>query len=139
MAGYMTKLQGYLYEGECVNGANDPVENGILMVQEGDKLILPKADSNSLRLLCKEVTDIYDGIVAYCFVVEEVYGRYLLVENGFEYDNSQEYDLTKYTTKVGKHLRAHPILIGEEFVTNMVTGTPVVGEIYGVKTDGTIG
>ena len=27
MAGYMTKLQGYVYEGELVNGASGAVEN----------------------------------------------------------------------------------------------------------------
>ena len=32
MAGYMTKLQGYVYEGELVNGESSAVENGILMV-----------------------------------------------------------------------------------------------------------
>lgn len=32
MAGYMTKLQGYLYEGELTNGHTDGVENGVLMV-----------------------------------------------------------------------------------------------------------
>lgn len=138
MAGYMTKLQGYLYEGECVNGAETPVENGILMVQKEGKLVLPEA-TEDVRLMCKEVTDIYDGIAAYRFVVDKVCGRYMLVENGFEYDNSQEYDLTKYTTKVGDYLRAHPIQVGEEFVTNMVTGTPVVGNVYGIKADGTIG
>lgn len=138
MAGYMTKLQGYLYEGELVNGANDPVENGIFMEQDGDKLVLPKTEG-ATKVICKEVTDIYDGIPAYRFVVNFVDGCYYLVENGFEYDNSQEYDLTKYTTKVGKHLRAHPIQVGEEFVTNMVTGTPVVGNAYTIKVDGTIG
>lgn len=139
MAGYMTKLQGYLYEGECANGAEKPVENGILMVQEGDKLILPKAEDTTTKLVCKEVTDIYDGIVAYRFVVDKLDGRYYLIENGFEYDNMQVYDLTKYTTAVGELLRAHPIQVGEEFVTSNVTGTPVVGTAYGVKTDGTIG
>lgn len=139
MAGYMTKLQGYLYEGELTNGAGKPVENGILMMQEGDKLILPKSESVGVKLVCREVTDIYDGIVAYRFIVDALDGRYYLVENGFEYDNTQEYDLTKYTTKEGKHLRAHPLQVGEEFVTNMVTGTPVVDTAYGVKTDGTIG
>lgn len=85
------------------------------------------------------MTDIYDGVVAYRFVVNKLNGNYYFVENGFEYDSNAVYDLTTYTTPAGKLLRAHPIRVGEEFVTNMVTGTPVAGTEYGVQADGTVG
>lgn len=139
MAGYMTKLQGYVYEGELVNGAADAVQNGILMVQNGDKLELPSAESTS-KFICKEVTTFYDGVVAYRFIVDKLNKRYYLVENGYEFFNDQaEYDKRTYTTPVDELLRAHPLLVGEEFITDMVTGTPVAGTAYGVQADGTIG
>jgi len=77
--------------------------------------MLPAADANT-KLLCKEVTDIYDGVIAYRFVVNALAGNYYFVENGFEYDPNMVYDLTTYKTAVGKLLRAHPIQVGEEFV-----------------------
>jgi len=139
MAGYMTKLQGYVYEGELANGAADAVQNGILMVQNGDKLELPSAESTS-KFICKEVTTFYDGVVAYRFMVDKLNKRYFLVENGYEFFNDQtEYDKRTYTTPVGELLRAHPLLVGEEFITNMVTGTPAAGTAYGVQADGSIG
>ena len=138
MAGYMTKLQGYVYEGELANGAADAVQNGILMVQNGDKLELPSAESTS-KFVCKEVTTIYDGVVAYRFVVDKLNKRYYFVENGFDINDSAAYDKRTYTTAVDELLRAHPLLVGEEFVTDMVTGTPVAGTAYGVQADGTIG
>jgi hypothetical protein len=139
MAGYMTKLQGYLYEGELTNGADAPVENGILMVLgDAGKLVLPTADTET-KLVCKEVTDIYDGVVAYRFIVNALAGNYYFVENGFEYNDAVAYDLNTYATAAGKLLRAHPIQVGEEFVTNKVTGTPAAGTAYGVKADGTVG
>lgn len=142
MAGYMTKLQGYLYEGELSNGHTEGVENGVLMVQgTGEnfgKLMLPSADADT-KLLCKEVTDIYGGVVAYRFVVNKLNCNYYFVENGFEYDPNMVYDLTTYKTAAGKLLRAHPIQVGEEFITDKVTGTPVAGAEYGVMADGTIG
>jgi hypothetical protein len=139
MAGYMTKLQGYVYEGELTNGASDAVKNGILMVQNGDKLELPSAESTS-KFICKEVTTIYDGVVAYRFLVDKLNKRYYLVENGSEYFNDQaEYDNREHAVPVGELLRAHPLLVGEEFVTDMVTGTPAAGTAYGVQADGTIG
>lgn len=139
MAGYMTKLQGYLYEGEYVNGENDGIENGTLVVIDNasGKMKLPSADTTS-KFTCKEVTTIY-GLPAYRFIVEKLNANYYLVENGYEFNDAEEYDLTHYVTKSGKFLRAHPLVVGEEFVTNMVTGTPVANTQYGVKADGTIG
>jgi hypothetical protein len=138
MAGYMTKLQGYVYEGELVNGAADPVENGILMVQNGNALELPAAETTS-KFICKEVTTIYDGVVAYKFIADKLNKRYYFVENGFDINDSEAYNKRTYTTPVGDELRAHPLLVGEEFVTDKVTGTPVAGTAYGVQADGTIG
>ena len=138
MAGYITKQSGYLYEGELLNGAAAPVQNGILMVQDGANLVLPDADTNS-KFVCKEVTSIYDGVTAYRFIVDKLNKRYYFVENGFDINDSQAYDKRTYTTAVGDELRAHPLLVGDEFVTNMVTGTPAAGTAYGVKADGTIG
>ena len=140
MAGYMTKLQGYLYEGEYVNGETDPIENGALVVIDlsSGKMKLPGSADTTSKFTCKEVTTIY-GLPAYRFIVEKLNANYYLVENGYEFNDAEEYDLTTYSTKPGKFLRAHPLVVGEEFVTNMVTGTPAVNTQYGVKSDGTIG
>lgn len=143
MAGYMTKLQGYVFEGELVNGTGAPIENGALVaVGTGDdagKFVLPAVNAGT-KFVCKEVTTIYDGIPAYRFIVKAVADPLYLVENGFELNIGEgEYDTTTYATKADAFLRAHPLLVGEEFVTNMVTGTPVAGTEYTVKADGTIG
>ena len=142
MAGYMTKLQGYVYEGELVNGAASAVANGVLMLPATStnigKLVLPASADTTSKFLCKEVTEIY-GLTAYRFVVEKLNANYYLIENGYEVNDSEEYNTTTYTTAVGKYLRAHPLLVGEEFVTTAVTGTIAAGTEYGVKTDGTIG
>lgn len=138
MAGYMTKLQSYVYEGEWKNGAANPVPNGIVMVQDGDKLVLPAADSTT-KFVCKEVTTIY-GVVGYRFVVDKLNKRYYFVENGMDnFNDGGDYDNREYVTKKDDLLRAHPLIVGDEFLTNAVTGTPVAGTAYGVQADGTIG
>ena len=147
--GYMSKLQGYVYEGRLANGAANPVPNGLIMVQgtvtsganaNVDKLVLPAADSDT-KFVCTEVTDMYGGVTAYRFVVQQLSKRYYFVENSFQYgvEEYMPYDKREYTQPVGELMRAHPLLVGEEFVTNCVTGTPAVGTAYGVKADGTIG
>lgn len=139
MAGYMTKLQGYLYEGEYTNGASAPIENGTLVVIDNatGTMKLPAAENTS-KFTCKEVTTIY-GLPAYRFIVEKLNANYYLVENGYEFNDAEEYNLAEYATKPGKFLRAHPLVVGEEFVTTKVTGTPAANTQYGVKTDGSIG
>ena len=146
MAGYMTKLQGYVYEGTLKNGAANPVPNGLIMDQgtaannNADSLVLPAADS-SAKFLCMEVTDIYGGVVAYRFQVQEIGKRHFFVENErqFNVEDYQEYDKRNYTQPVGELMRAHALLLGEEFVTTCVTGAPAVGTVYSLKADGTIG
>ena len=141
MAGYMSKLQGYLFEGEKVNGTAAPVQNGMLLVAgtstNAGKLVTPSADTTT-KLLCKEVTNIY-GLTAYRFEVAKLANNYYFVENGFEVNDDEAYDETLYTTAVGKRLRAHPLVVGEEFITTAVDGTPTVGTEYGVKATGLVG
>ena len=143
MAGYMTKLQGYVYEGELVNGAAAAVENGVLMVPgtstDIGKLKFIGSNDSTTKLLLKEITTIYDGVTAYRFVVNKLNANYYFVENGFDINDSAVYNKKTYTTPVGAELRAHPLVVGEEFVTTKITGTLSAGTEYGVKTDGTIG
>ena len=144
MAGYMTKLQGYVYEGEFVNGTGAPVENGTLVAlgsgDDAGKMVLPSTNADT-KFLCKEVTTFYGGLPAYRFIVIAVADPLYFVENGFELNigGEHEFDTAEYATKAGAYLRAHPLLVGEEFITNAVTGTPVAGTEYTVKADGTVG
>ena len=70
---------------------------------------------------------------------QQLNANYYFVENGFDINDSAAYDKRTYTTAVGAELRAHPLVVGEEFVTTKITGTLSAGTEYGVKTDGTIG
>lgn len=138
MAGYMTKQLNNVYEGEFVNGAAAAIENGTLVVLDatGTKMVLPTADSDS-KFLCKEVTTIYDGMKAYRMVALALSKLYYLVDNQADINDSAEYDATRYSTKVGALLRAHPLQVGEEFV--VTAGELTAGTQYGVLATGLVG
>lgn len=138
MAGYMTKQLNNVYEGEFVNGADAAIENGTLVVLDptGTKMVLPEADTNS-KFLCKEVTTIYDGMKAYRMVALALSKLYYLVDNQADVNDSAEYDATRYATKVGALLRAHPLQVGEEFV--VTAGELTAGAQYGVLATGLVG
>lgn len=149
MAGYMTKMAGYNYEGELANGAASAVKNGVVMVlgtsTNKGKLVFPSSADTTSKFLCKEVTTIYDGLeggtakAAYRFIVDKLAATYYFTEQNFTVDDTAVYDGSALTTPVGALLRAHPLQVGDEFVTTCVTGTIAAGTEYGVKTDGTIG
>ena len=138
MAGYMTKQTHNVYEGEYVNGAANSIENGTLVVLNtaGDKLVLPAADTTS-KFLCKEITTIYNGMKAYRMVAVNLAKLYYFVDNQADINDSAEYDATRYSTKVGALLRAHPLHVGEEFV--VTAGELTAGTQYGVLATGLIG
>ena len=147
MAGYMTKLQGYVYEGELTNGTSGPVYNGMLLVlgSDGKTLVLPTADTTT-KLICKGLEPLYDGVPAARFQANVLNKTYYLVENLPEYNEAAEYDIAEYAIPVGAKLRAHPILAGEEFVqatslpgSNAAPATLTVGTAYGVKATGLVG
>lgn len=142
MAGFMDALQGYVYEGELVNGENTALTNGMIVAPKlvsGNLVFgLPAADADT-KLLCKEVGTIYDGITAYRFIVNTVGKPAYFVENGFDNGANAEYDNTLYEIKPGKFVRAHRLVVGDEFWTTEVTGTPAVGTEYGVLATGKIG
>ena len=138
MAGYMTKQLHNVYEGEFANGTAAPIENGTLVVLNtaGTAMVLPAADNTS-KFLCKEVTTIYDGMKAYRMVALALSKLYYLVDNQADINDSDEYDATRYSTKAGALLRAHPLQVGEEFV--VTAGDLVAGTQYGVLATGLVG
>ena len=106
--------------------------------EDGDKLILPAADSTT-KFVCKEITDIY-GELGYRFVVDKLNKRYYFVENGMDdFNDGGEYDNREYVTKVGDLLRAHPLQVGEEFIISGAANAYTVGTSYGVLATGVVG
>lgn len=143
MAGYMTKLQGYVYEGEFANGCGAAVLPGIVVIIDTanpGKMKLPTADTAS-KFFCKEVGTIYGDVPAARFVVNSLAAgvNYYFIEQTKIPDNCVEFDMTAQPIAVGEVLRAHPLQVGEEFWTSMTgAATPVVGTEYGVDANGNI-
>lgn len=134
MAGFATKLNSYMYEGEYINGTNDPIENGTLVslaagTGNQPKLVMKLANATSAVLMAVEQTEIFDGVPAYRFKVDTPVTNLYLVENQTEYNDSCEYDARFWKTPVGDFLRAHPLQVGDEFVV-ATTKTFTIGTKY---------
>ena len=131
MAGYMTKLQGYVFEGEYKLLGNAELHNGefaLLGEEEGELGVVPAAESGAdLKVMLLDNVTIYDGMEAKKFLVKENAGNVFFVENGYEPAKELEYDNANYAVKPGEYVRMHMLLPGDEFVTNYfndVAGNP---------------
>jgi len=144
MAGYMTKLQGYVYEGELRNGTGGDVTNGMLLtlgaaVNGKIPLVKPAANTNT-KFTLKEIGTIYDGTKAYRFVVKTLGAQPLyFVENAADPDEGVAYDGTEVVCKNGELCRAHPLVVGEEFLVSAGNTSLTAGTDYSVQTTGLIG
>lgn len=149
MAGYVTKHMGYLYQGELVNGGTAPVANGTLATITGGKMVAAAAADTTSKFIALEEVVLYDsnddavlanGTVrhAYRFIVDALNKPYYFVCTQHDVHDSCEYNTATMTTPVGAKVSAHPLAVGEEFVTDVV-GTITVGNTYGVTSAGKIG
>lgn len=150
MAGYMTKLSSYVYEGEHKydSTATVGIEDAIILerVTAADGTIEMKpATSTAAKFTVKEVGDIYEGTTAlrlYVDVLDATKTLYFVEQNDY-LDDSVLYDTTKRTVAPAKYVRCHPLYAGEEFWSNQITGidtaTFTVGQAFTGVTAGIIG
>lgn len=148
MAGYMSKLQGYVYEGEYKNRTAAAVTPGTLFIlgtvsvgTETEIGFIRGAVDTVSQFICKEVGEIYQDVKAARYQVIKLAQNYYFHEQTEIPYREVVFDMTSQEFAVGAYLRCHPLVEGEEFWSSYdPTGTaPVVNTIYGVKADGTIG
>lgn len=145
MAGFMTKLNSYLYNGEVKVETGATLKDGmVVLVTAGSvtDFAASKDTTTKLTVVEKDVNlgdEIGKGIRVR---VDALNGKYYLVEMAephYEINNAPTYDTAERTWGAGAFVRLHPLSIGEEFVTNQFTGSVTVGTTQlGVDTDGTL-
>lgn len=138
MTGFMSKLHGYMYEGELV--AASDMTNGKFCYINGGKMTLTNSKKDT-ALLVKEKTDL-DGVYALRCIVNSVGGdNVYFVETAAEINSSLAYDVLNAVIKQGEEVRAHRLILGDEVIFIVDTSTynnVVVGDIIKPTTDGKV-
>jgi len=141
MAGYMNTQYGNIYEGKYRLGGNKPVANGrILVLDKATKtMVLPEADKD-FKITCTEKVPLYDGLVGYDFLVDEIpAGKiYYLNETGFDGSTATEYNTATWEVPVGHFIKAHPLQVGDHFTADTVNTVDEMTQ-YSLKADGMVG
>lgn len=111
MAGYMTKLQGYVYEGEYKAAAE--LKNGQFAVINSDREVGLTASAQDTVMRIHKATTLWGLPAVEAIVVSVGEDEVYFVEQVADYTQSGIYDETNATVKVGEYVRMHRMLPGD--------------------------
>lgn len=138
MPGFMSKLQGYHYEGEYV--AASEMKNGIFCYINNGKMTKTNSEKD-VELVVREKTDIGDDFGLRCFVKKAEGDVVYFVENGADINTSLSYDIFNNIIKQGEEVRAHRLIQGDDVIFSVDSETYSgvnVGDILKPGADGKV-
>lgn len=142
MAGYMRKLNGYVYEGSFAAG--EELANGVFveLVEVDGALVVKKlTDAKGPTMMVKEITTLWNEPAVVATVVDAGTDNVYFVENEWEIDDSTSYDESKYTVKAGKLVKMHAPVKNDELIMTVaeeLQETLEVGALVQPAAGGTI-
>lgn len=138
MAGYMTKLQGRVYDGS--NLSAEKLQNGVFaeITADGVKAITAAKDT---VLRVAEKTTLWGMPAVVLDVVSVGADEVFFVENEWDVALDAEYDTAAYELPVGKFVRMHRPLPGDQLIMTVeeaLYGTLNVADKVKPAAEGTI-
>lgn len=121
MAGFMKKLQGYVYNGEFLAG--EALENGVmvsLVTADGVTTLKKLTAADDAEYHVAEKTTLWGKNAVILDLVKIGTKETFFVENEWDINDSCDYNTAEYVLPAGKHVRAHRVLEGEQLITTDV-------------------
>lgn len=128
MAGFLTKLNGHVYNGE--NKANAALTNGTF-VEIGANGVVAITAAGDLEARVVEKTTLWGMPAIRCDVVVPGSKEQYFLENEWCNKDDCTYNTAEYTCAVGDYVKMKRLLEGEQFimtVTSSVAATLAVGD-----------
>lgn len=141
MAGYMTRLNGYVYDGHHVAAAD--IANGVFAYLDSNNKVAALAAANTaLKMRVAEKTTLFGlPAVRLDVVANNTETPIYFVENEWDINDNTDYDESTYTTAAGQLVKMHAPVVGDQLimsVTTAVLSTLAVGDTVNPTTGGTI-
>ena len=138
MAGYMTKLQGYVYDGAHI--AAEAMPNGVFaeITSTGVKKIAAAGDA-TLRV--DAIETLFGMPAVRASVIHAGTKDHFFVENEWDINDCCNYNTAEYECKVGDFVRMHRLVTGDQLimtVADSLATTLAVGDIMKPAIAGTI-
>lgn len=141
MAGYMRRLNGYVYDGSHVAAQN--LTNGMFVMLNTDGKVVPlpapggNATYYSVMMRVVEKTTLFGKPAVVCEVIMGEMGGLYFVENVFDNSADANYDESEYVIPAGAYVRMHQPVINDQLI--LTTNIEVdVGDIVAPTTGGAI-
>lgn len=142
MAGYMRKLNGYVYEGSYAAG--EELANGVfveLVNVEGELVAKKLTAAKGPTLRVKERTLLWGEYAIVATVVEAGADEVFFVENEWEINDAQDYNEALYTVKAGHLVKMHQPVKNDELIMTVpeaVYNALAIGDLAQPAADGMI-
>lgn len=113
MAGYMRKLNGYVYDG--AHKAAEALSNGVFaeITSDGVKKI---ANDAAIKMRIQEKTTLWGVEAVVLDVVDPGVAEVFFVENEWDINPYTAYDEANYQCKVGDYVKMHRPVINDQLV-----------------------
>lgn len=138
MAGYFTKLNGRVYEGEYAAAVD--LENGTFVTINDSNKVAKSAANTNVELACIEKTDIW-GLPALRLRVQKEDGTVFMVEQDPYVEEVGAYDGVHRIVKANELVKMRSPHISDEIlleVTSAIFSAAAVGDVYNVAANGLI-
>lgn len=113
MAGYMRKLNGYVYDGAHVAG--EALANGVFaeITANGVKKI---TSAGAMELRVQEKTTLWGMNALVLDVVDPGTDEIYFVENEWDINDNTDYNEAEYACKIGDYVKMHRPVINDQLV-----------------------
>lgn len=138
MAGYMTKLNGYVYNGAFVAG--EKLQNG-QFAEIADGAVVACKGTKDTVLRVAEKTSLWGMDALVLDVVSCGEDEVFFVENEWDINEAEAYDTAKYETKVGAYVKMHRPVANDQLIMTVEDGVYAgvnVGDLVTPAAAGTV-
>lgn len=119
MAGYMKRLNGYVYDFQHKSGI-DGLENGVFVEIDASGNVILTAAARDTKMKVVEKTTLWRKKALVLDVTAVGANELFLVENEWEvYEDAGEYNTAEYKVNKGHFVRMHRPLIGEQLIVTV--------------------
>jgi hypothetical protein len=120
MAGYMKKLNGYVYDGEHV--ANQAMVNGIFVeIDSSTGKVKPITAAGDTEFRVDEKTTLWGKYALVLNVILEGDKEQYFLENDFDLKAVPTYDSADYECKAGEYCRMHRPVINDQLIMTVTS------------------
>lgn len=140
MAGYMTRLNGYVYDGH--HKAAAALTNGLFVeINAANKVAPIAAAKTGLKMKVAEKTTLFGLPAVRLDVIANGDGGVYFVENEWDVNDGGDYDEANYTLAADKFVKMHMPVVNDQLIVSVndtLYAALAVGDIVNPAANGTI-